>query len=994
MTVSIRDRLATGADQSRWLGNSEMAERVRAFDWSATPLGALAAWPRSLRSAVAICLHSRFQMAIYWGPELNCIYNDAERDVLGALHPGALGMPARELLRDSWNVVGPQLQAVIDRGDATWVEDQPLSFDRRGVLETGYFTYSYSPIPRDEGGIGGVLLVTQETTARVLAERRLEVLRELATRTMDAPSPQEACELAAQTMHGRAELDFVLIYLTNEDGERAVCVAESGRSGHPNAAQPSVELDGSGRMAALFRDLAAARQQSKLVDGDLVVACDSRSFPATIRAVAVAISRGSADPVAGFLVAGINNDFASDESCRHFIETIGIGLGRSVAAARARELERARTRSIAALDHAKTALFSNTSHELRTPLSLILGPLQQVLDDVSVPGSAREQVALARRSASRMLKMVNGLLDFSRIEAGEWIGSFQPTDLAQLTRDVVAMFSSTAEGAGLRLFVDCPPLAQAVYVDHEAWERIVSNLLSNALKFTPAGSIRVQIRGEREQAVLTVQDTGIGIAGEDLSRIFSRFQRVDDPRARAYEGTGIGLALVRELVHIHGGSVTAESSPGRGTVMTVRLPLGREHLTGNVLTEEPSAMRVGAAAALFVEEARGWVDGGALQQVGTSGQSLGFEHNGSSIARAAGSDGKVLLVEDNNDMRDYLCRLLSPHYTVDLAPKGVNAFEMAVDNPPSVVISDVMVPGTDGFRLLRDLRSDTRTRDLPVILVSSRADPESTLEALELGADDYLVKPFGARELLARIRATLHSARIRSDDAEARGRAEQRARTGGELRALLNDLRAAQRRIAAAGDAERRRIERNLHDGAQQRLMAIRLELGLLSEGLERDPSAAQQELDRLRSELDEALEELRELAHGLYPPLLASDGLCAAVSAAARRATIPVEVDGSDFPRLPRAIESAAYFCCLEALQNAAKHAGEGARATVRLDVRNGSLQFNVSDDGVGFDRDAVSGGYGLTNLADRLEALGGEAAITSVPGKGTTMAGQIPLP
>ncbi len=479
--------------------------------------------------------------------------------------------------------------------------------------------------------------------------------------------------------------------------------------------------------------------------------------------------------------------------------------------------------------------------------------------------------------------------------------------------------------------------------------------------------------------MLSVTDTGIGIATQDLGQIFSRFYRVDDPRARAHEGTGLGLALVRELVRLHGGSVAAESSPGSGTTIVVRVPFGRERPPDGVAVRRDSGLDVGASAELIVEEARDWLDGDRPDGVESSDAAAGAH--------------RVLVVEDNHDMREYLHRLLAPHYAVRMATNGADAYQMAVDDPPSVVISDVMMPGTDGFRLLRDLRSNRRTRDLPVILLSARADPESTLEALQLGADDYLVKPFGARELLARIRATLHSARIRSDDAEARGRADERARSRHELRSLLNDLKAAQRRITAAGDAERRRVERNLHDGAQQRLVAIRLELGLIGDRLADDPASAQTELDQLRSELDETLEELRELAHGLYPPVLASDGLRPALAAAARHAAIPVEVTGRDIARLPRAIESAAYFCCMEALQNAAKHAGRDARASIHLALRGGALEFDVSDDGTGFDSTTVLRGYGLTNLADRLEALGGQVRVTSVPGKGTTVAGQIPL-
>jgi signal transduction histidine kinase len=989
MTASIGDLTPAGTTPAGgWLGDSEMARRVSAFSWSATPLGPIGDWQRSLRSAVAICMYSRFQMGIYWGPDLNFIYNDAEREVLGQLHPRALGMPARELMRDAWDVVGPQLEAVMHGGGATWAEDQPLAFDRQGTVEVVYFTYSYSPIPRDDGGIGGVLLVTQDTTARVLAVRRLELLRELATHSMDACTPRQACELAAQSMRGRADLEFMLIYLA-KPGNQAVCIAAGGRSGRPQAAEPVVELDGGGRLAALFRELAAARPRGRLVEGGLLIAHGPIGVPLPGPVVATAIT--GSEPLAGFVLAGLNSDFVSDRAYQNFVEMLAVGIGRSVAAARAREVEHERARSIAELERAKTALFNNASHELRTPLSLILGPLEQVSHEPDLPGPAREQIRIARRSASRMLKLVNGLLDFSRLEAGEPIGTFQPTDVAQLTQDVAAMFRSTAARAGLRLSVDCPRLAETVYVDREAWERIVSNLLSNALKFTPVGVIDVRVRHEFGCAVLTVEDTGIGIAREDLDSIFTRFYRAADPRAKTSEGTGIGLALVRELVRIHGGSVKAQSSPGIGTRMIVRIPSGREHLPAGQLSEESVGGNVGTSAALFVDEARGWFD---REDVESNEPSARIARNHEAPAHSAtGHEDRVLLVEDNNDMRDYVRRLLTADYVVDLASNGLEALQMVGRHQYGVVISDVMMPGMDGFGLLGKLRDDPPTRHLPVILVSARADPESTLEALALGADDYLVKPFSGPELLARVRASLQSNRIRSDDAEARGRAKERARSGDELRALLNDLRAAQRRVAAAGDAERQRIERNLHDGAQQRLVAMRIRLRLSGDRIELDPTRARHELDLLGAELDETLVELRELAHGLYPPLLASHGLAAAVSAAARRAIIPTEVDRADFGRLPRPVESAAYFCCLEALQNAVKHAGDGARVRIHLEVTGGALRFEVSDTGVGFDRSKVGDGYGLTNLTDRLGALGGEAAVTSIPGQGTTVAGQIPL-
>lgn len=241
---------------------------------------------------------------------------------------------------------------------------------------------------------------------------------------------------------------------------------------------------------------------------------------------------------------------------------------------------------------------------------------------------------------------------------------------------------------------------------------------------------------------------------------------------------------------------------------------------------------------------------------------------------------------------------------------------------------------------------------------------------------------------------TLPNARLRTDAAVTQGRLGERARHDDELRALLSDLRAAQHRVAVAGDTERRRIERDLHDGAQQRLMALRLELGLLEERLQDDPRRALEMLRGLRRDLDEALDELRELAHGLHPPLLASDGLEAALGVMARRSAIPVTIAATQMTRTARSIESTVYFCCLEALQNATKHAGPNAHVTIGLEMADGVMRFAVSDSGAGFDPCAVRPGHGLINLRDRLQALGGDASVTSSPGAGTIVAGHIPLP
>jgi signal transduction histidine kinase/DNA-binding response OmpR family regulator len=977
-----------------WLGASEMAGRLLAFDWRSTSVGPVEAWPPSLKAAVATCLHSRFQMAIYWGADLVCIYNDAERDVLGDLHPRALGMPARELLRDSWEVVGPQLHAVMTGEESTWAEDQALTFDRRGAMEVGYFTYSYSPIIDDHGQTRGVLLVSQDTTARVLAERRLDVLKELAARSMEARTSREACELAAEVLAERPEFPFTLVYLSDRSTGDVVCAATSGVAAGLRPSQHRVKVSasavGPGRV---FAELADRRSTGVLMEAGLFIETVANGHAAHARAFATTLNRGLTDPVAGFFIAGVGAERASDPAHRTFLDLVATGIGRSIAAARSRERERERAQSAAALDAAKIALFSNTSHELRTPLTLILGPLDELLDDPDLPGSVRQPLTVARRNAARMLKLVTSMLNFSQIEAGDRGGDFRSTDLAELTRDIAAMFRSTAERANARLGVDCPPLPDRAYVDREGWEGIISNLLSNALKFTPEGAIDVSLREEQGSFVLRVQDTGIGIPWSDREKIFSRFYRGSDPRARTHEGSGIGLALVRELVRLHGGTIEAHRRPGHGTSMIVRIPIEREQAENRLVADEDAPGVVGAAAALFIEEASGWLSGGAperLEEHGRNGSRR--EHRGRPMDR--GSVDRVLVVEDNGDMRDYLWRVLEPHFEVVIAANGSDALHMAIGDPPSVVITDAMMPGLDGLGLVRALRDEPRTRGIPLMMISALADPESRLQAIDLGTDDYLVKPFTARELVRRVRARLDNSRARDEDAEVRGREIERALREDELRALLNDLRTAQRRVATAADAERRRIERNLHDGAQQRLMAIRLELGLLGERLQEDPVAARAELDRLHTELQEALEELRTLAHGLYPPLLASDGLHAALLAATVHAAIPVVIEGRVIGRAPQEIESAAYFACLEAIQNATKHAGQSARASVRLDLSKKALTFSVTDDGTGVDTLLTPDGQGLINLRDRLGALGGTAEITSIPGRGTKVLGWIPLP
>ncbi|HEY1553308.1 MAG TPA: ATP-binding protein, partial [Kofleriaceae bacterium] len=449
----------------------------------------------------------------------------------------------------------------------------------------------------------------------------------------------------------------------------------------------------------------------------------------------------------GVLVAGISPRRAIDDRYRGFFDLAADHLATAIGNAHAIEQQRRRTDELAALDRAKTAFFSNISHEFRTPLALMLGPLDELLagrhGEVS-PGVALQH-QLVHRNTLRLHKLVNAMLDFARIEAGRARALFAPTDLATLTTELAGMFRAAVERAGLELVVDCPPLAEPVYVDREMWEKIVLNLLSNAFKFTFHGRIRVTLRPAAEFVELTVRDTGCGIPADEVARVFERFHRVERVRARTHEGTGIGLSLALELARLHGGSIDVASELGSGTTFTVKIRAGRAHVPGDQLVAESHGNGIAAA---FVEEALRWLPDETVVRA--------------EVAPAT-SGARVLVADDNADMRDYLRRVIAPCWQVITVADGAAALAEIRRTPPDIVVTDVMMPGLDGFGLIAALRADERTRELPVVVVSARAGDEARAEGIEAGADDYLVKPFHARELLARISTQLAAAEARRE---------------------------------------------------------------------------------------------------------------------------------------------------------------------------------------------------------------------------------------
>ncbi|MCE3552507.1 SpoIIE family protein phosphatase [Pseudonocardia sp. RS11V-5] len=746
------------AQESIFVRGGELGRIMAGWDWAATSVGTPDTWPSALRNVVRILLGSRFSMWMGWGPELAFFYNDAyQRDTLRAKHPWAIGRPAREVWAEIWEDIGPRIVSVLETGEATWDEDLLLILERSGYPEETYHTFSYSPLADDSGEIPGFLCVVTENTDRVLGERRMSTLRALSAAVTTARTERAVLDAACDLLGtSTRDLPFSLVYLfDDEGGARLACAAgiEVGAPAAPERTGPDgpwpLQEARAGR-TAVVDDLGA--RFARLPTGEW-------DRPPT---EAVVVPLGAED-VTGFVVVGLNPYRRYDEGYRGFVELLVAQIASGLLNARAYETERHRAEALAELDRAKTDFFSNVSHEFRTPLTLIMGPVEELrATDGIGPERLRTELDVIHRNGLRLGRLVNSLLDYSRLQAGRIEARFEPLDLAVFTAELAGAFRSAIEHAGLELVIDCPPLSRPVHVDRDSWEKVVLNLLSNALKFTFEGVITVRLREVDGAAELTVTDTGVGIPAAEMARLFERFHRITGTRSRSAEGSGIGLAMVRELAALHGGTVGAESTPDVGTTFTVTVPLGTAHLPVERVAAPEESQHISWPASSsvepFVAEALRWLPNDTEEPVDGS------------VPAPTVVGGRVLVADDNADMRDYLHRLLASRYAVEVVADGRAALEAVLADPPDLVVSDVMMPELDGMALLHALRADPRTARVPVLLLSARAGQEAAVEGLAFGADDYLTKPFAARELLARVDGHLRLGRARAD-AERRFRA-------------------------------------------------------------------------------------------------------------------------------------------------------------------------------------------------------------------------------
>ncbi|WP_109485221.1 ATP-binding protein [Occallatibacter savannae] len=751
-------------DDPLWRGQTgtlqpgRMSELISSYDWSRTPLGHVSGWDDGLKAAVRILVTSRFPMWMAWGPQLTFLYNDAYASVtLGKKHPWALGKPAPEVWPEIWQDIGPRVERVMSTGEASWEETLGLILERSGFPEETYHTFSYSPLAGSDGRIEGMLCVVMEDTQRVRGERQLSSLSTLAGALVGANLKKEVFAAIEQGLAAQKDIPFALVYCFESEGSNLCLVARSGIESDDPAAPKEMDSESVAAPWPVHVLFETNRPLTLDLLGDRFPELPSGVWnkpPHQARLVPI-FRRGQEKP-AGVFIAALNPYRQFDASYAEFLDLTAGQIAASITNAEAYEAEKRRAEELADLDRAKTAFFSNVSHELRTPLTLILGPVEDALLNEKAPSI--ESLQMLHRNALRLLKLVNGVLDFVRIEVGRMQATYQPTDLSLLTAQLASVFRSAVERAGLTLVIDCPPLPEPVYVDRDMWEKIVLNLLSNALKATFDGEIRVSISGEENGALLTIHDTGTGIGEDDLANLFERFRRIEGARRRSHEGSGIGLALVHELVTMHGGSIEVQSKLGDGTEFKVHLPYGYEHLKhGNVGRDSSSPLVLQGSAIAYVQEALGWLPGQDQIQNEVAGPAA----DGDQLA--AKTRPVVLLVDDNNDMREYVRTLLATRFEVVSAGNGRAALDEIRHRAPDLVLTDVMMPEMDGFALLDAVRKDPATAFIPVIMLSARAGEEARIEGVESGADDYLTKPFAARELIARVDAQLKMARMRRE---------------------------------------------------------------------------------------------------------------------------------------------------------------------------------------------------------------------------------------
>lgn len=718
--------------------SGEPESRLESGAWSNITIGPPGDWPPELVTVVRTLLPSRLPIMICWGEDLVQIYNDAFSLLLGDRHPAAMGQRAADCWAGEWSRIAPKVEEFLAGQEVLLKEELPLFINRHGYLEETYWNLSLHVIAGADNEHQGLMLYAIEDTARVVSDRRLTTIHELSVlSTVGMTSLEEVCQAALNVMScNRSVLPFAACYLRSSRELRLVASygAKAGSEAFPGA----IACDGDGTIARAART--GLQEVTYHIDevaepGSLAASPLGEAAPTSAMLIPL-LAIGEMDTF-GVLVLGVSPYSAVDSAYRSFFDLVSRQLSTLFTDARAHQEQRRRAERLVVLQESQTRFFQNVSHEFRTPLTLVLGGLECL--SIGRSGAESQQLDAAKRATLRLDRLVDALMTFAQAESGALLTQRESTDLAQLTDEAASMFRSAIEEADIEFLVELPDEPLVVDIDREMWSRIVVNLLSNAYKFTAQGRISLKLAGV-DGVTLTVQDTGVGIDSDSLARVFQRFQRTQMQPVRNGPGAGIGLCLVADLVRAHLGTVNVTSEPGVGSTFTVSLPLKTS------LAAPSGAARIGEHIhAQTVSDIAGTPDTTQWPTDALAAAPVTRDGSGPGPTRRS-----LLLVEDNGDLRLYLCRLLrNSGWTVHAVPDAESALRH--QEVPDIILSDVMLPGRDGLCLVRMIRATPHLAAVPVILLTARAGGQAATEGLRTGADDYIIKPFNADELLARL---------------------------------------------------------------------------------------------------------------------------------------------------------------------------------------------------------------------------------------------------
>jgi PAS domain S-box-containing protein len=674
-------------------GGGQMGERIRALDWSRTALGPLAGWPLPLRLALQLCLETRFPIHLWWGPERVNLYNDAFISILGRRHPAALGVPARSVWPEIWNLVGQEAAAVLERGESSWNERRHVVVDRNGFSEEAWFTWSYSPIRGETGEVLGLMCVTIDDTPRVLAEKSREHLSNERMR-------QEADERARGILESIGDAFFSLdpewrfTYVNPQSlvllgRPPAELIGKSLWTEYPGLIGSPFE--------PIYRGAAERREPASIVSyfPDHKRWYDVRVYPA----------------VHGLSVyfRDVSERKAAEEEREQLLASEKFARG---------EAERA--------SRVKDEFLATLSHELRTPLNAVLGWCEVLITgDLANTADVASGLRTIERNAHAQAQIISDILDMSGIMAGKVRLSMRPMDLEGAVREALETVRPAAEGKGIALELAVSFAPSHILGDPARLQQVFWNLLSNAVKFTPKGGrITARLGQVDSHLEVAIADTGMGIPAEFLPHVFDRFRQADASTTRQFGGLGLGLSIVKQLVELHGGTVVAESAgAGRGTVFTVSLPLNATRADLPPPVERRAAPGRPALA-------DGAVTSGGIEGV------------------------RILVVDDEPDARALLKRLLEDRGArVATAGSAAEALAAVAAAPPDLLISDVGMPGEDGYSLIRRIRAFAPEKGgrVPAIALTAYARVEDRVRAIGAGFQQHLSKPVSPAELIAMV---------------------------------------------------------------------------------------------------------------------------------------------------------------------------------------------------------------------------------------------------